>query len=222
MADGFLLLQPDGTLLGSEQLAGAGHRAPSIDALLERYGAADMAGRSQVLERLLQFEQDDSWFAALQDPETGLLSGNYAALKLEEEFKRAMRFHLPLAVMLLDVGPGVTALPAGPDRQAVLAEIASVFLNECRDIDVLGRFTATTFLFALPGTPPAGAEALAARLLERLAERQFDVELTLAAGLAAAPSPGIADRRDLLRLAEACLGRARRGGGRGGYAASWE
>jgi GGDEF domain-containing protein len=226
LADGVLQVQADGRIDGLEALAGgAGPRpAQSIETLLLRYGGATASHvrNSQALARLLQFEREDSLHERLQDPETGLLSGAYAALKLEEEWKRAHRFHLPLALVLLDVGPSVAAMPAGPDRRALLAEIAGVFLNECRDIDVLGRFTATTFLFLLPGTPPPGATALVERLLATLAERSFAVAIAPAAGLATAPCTGVADRRDLLRLAEACLERVRRAGGGGGYAAAWE
>jgi GGDEF domain-containing protein len=216
----------DGTVDGLDGFGAVAPARPpsSIEALLQRYGGATASPErnSQALARLLQFEREDSLFERLQDPETGLLSGAYTALKLEEEWKRAQRFHLPLALVLLDVGPAVAAMPAGPDRRTVLAEIAGVFLNECRDIDVLGRFTATTFLFLLPGTSPPGATALVQRLLTTLGGRPFPVPVEPVAGIAAAPSSGIADRRDLLRLAEACLERVRQSGGVGGYAASWE
>jgi GGDEF domain-containing protein len=225
LADGVVRVAADGAVLGMEGLAPhdrARSRA-TIDALLARYGAAMRAdGDSPVLQRMREWERDDSLLQRLQDAETGLFDGAYAALKLDEEWKRSQRFHLPLALVLLDIGAAAAAMPAGPDRRALLAEVAAVFLNECRDIDVLGRFTATTFLMLLPGTPPAGAEALVRRLLEALAERTFAVALAPVAGVAAVPMPGISDRKDFLAVAEACLDRARSQKGLGGLVVAWE
>ncbi|MGE3173250.1 MAG: hypothetical protein AB7O97_11550 [Planctomycetota bacterium] len=226
LADAVLRLDAAGAVLGLDALQPHDRRrtARTIDALLERYGAPlDAVDRSELAGRVREWEETDSFLQRLQDPETGLFDGPYAALKLDEEFKRSQRFHLPLSLLLLDIGAAAGALPAGPDRQAVLAEVAAVFLNECRDIDVLGRFTTTTFLFLLPGTPPLGAEALARRLLTSLRQREYAVPIEPRAALVAAPAPGIADRRDFLVVAEACLERARRRGpGDGDLVTAWE
>lgn len=226
LADGVLRLGADGRLEGAELLRAKDHgrAGRSVDALLRRFGVAFASAtmNSKALARLLEWERADSLCTQLQDAETGLFDGPYTALKLEEEFKRSQRFHLPLSLVLLDIGAAPATLPAGPDRRALLAEIAAVFLNECRDIDVLGRFTSTTFLFLLPGTPPDGAARLARRLLSTLRERRFPVPVEPVAGVAAVPDPGIADRKALLLVAEACLERARSGQGVGGLATSWE
>jgi GGDEF domain-containing protein len=198
-----------------------------IDGLLARLqGVLDESSdRSHsALERLLQFEREDDLMSRLQDPETGLFDGPYAALKLDEEWKRAMRFHSPLALLLLEIQGTQGALPKGQDRQETLAEVASVFLNECRDIDVLARFTETTFLFLLPGTGLDGAAVLARRMLDSLSQRTFGPGLWLrpAAGLAVVPAAGIADCRTFLSVAEACLRRARDAGGDSPLATDWE
>jgi GGDEF domain-containing protein len=185
---------------------------------------AEHSDRSQsALERLLQFEREDDLMSRLQDPETGLFDGPYAALKLDEEWKRATRFHSPLALLLLEI-EGTEGLPKGPARQATLAEVAGVFLNECRDIDVLARFNETTFMFLLPGTGLDGASVLARRMLDSLRERTFGPGLRLrpAAGLAVIPAAGIGDRRTFLSVAEACLMRARAQGGDSPLATDWE
>jgi GGDEF domain-containing protein len=225
LADSVLRLDVAGRLHGLDQLTPHDRQrtASTIDALLARHGKrlADL-DESVILGHIRAWEQDESFLQRLQDPETGLFDGAYASLKLDEEWKRAVRFHLPLSLVLLDIGGAAAAMPEGPDRRALLADVASVFLNECRDIDVLGRFTTTTFLFLLPGTPPGGAEALARRLLETLRQRRFAVSLVPAAGVVSAPATGIADRKDFLVLAEACLDRARAGLGVGGLVAAWE
>jgi uncharacterized repeat protein (TIGR03837 family) len=119
-------------------------------------------------------------------------------------------------------GPAAAAMKQGPDRAVLLAEVASVFLNECRDIDVLGRFTTTTFLFLLPGTPPLGAQALARRLIQSLSDRSFAVPVRPACGVVSVPMAGISDRRQFLVVAEECLRRAVDEPSTGGVAVAWE
>lgn len=226
LADNVLTVQPDGKVAGAERMQGKDHSRPArkMDALMARFGDAFASAEknSQALAKLMQFEGGDSCIASLQDEETGLLGGPFTALKLDEEFRRSMRFHQPLSLVLLDVGPAVAKMPAGPDRRSLLAEVAAVFLNECRDIDVLGRFTATTFLFLLPGTPPDGAATLARRMLASLQQREFAGKIAPAAGVAAVPDSNITDRKTFLLVAETCLERARSGAGKDGLATAWE
>jgi GGDEF domain-containing protein len=230
LADAVLPWDPSRGQLDLEH-ASPGPRTPpavlrKVDDLLARIesGMADHGEKaSSALHQLLRLEREDTLLTRLQDPETGLFDGPYASLKLDEEFRRAKRFHLPLSLLLLDLG--ADAVPAaGPERRAVLAEAAAVFLNESRDIDVLARFTATTFLFLLPATPPDGAAALGRRMLTALRQRRLggDIHLQPSAGLASMPHAAIRDRKGLLAVAEACLIKARAGGGDGGLCVSWE
>lgn len=225
LADGVLRLDAADLVHGLDELAphDRAKTRTTIDALLSRYGGAMRdGGTSPMLQRIAEWEADDSLLQRLQDPETGLFDGAYAAMKIDEEWKRSRRFHLPLSLILLDIGPAAAALPDGPARSGLLAEVAAVFLNECRDLDILARFTPTTFLILLPGTPPAGAEVLARRLLQSLGEREFEVRVQPAAGLASVPAAGIGDRKDFVGVAEACLERARSGRGGGSLCTAWE
>jgi len=226
LADGVLFWNRDSGTLDTKELGRGSFdpSRPSIDELLVRLQAEiDRSGRGEsAVQRLLRFEREESLQTRLQDPETGLFDGPYATLKLDEEWKRARRFHQPLSLLLLDLGPGLTAL-GDVARRALLADAAGVFLNECRDIDVLARFTATTFLFLLPGTGPEGAEVLARRMLAALRKRlPADPGLEPACGIASIPSSQIPDRKTFLMVAEACLARAQDGGGDGGVCTTWQ
>ena len=222
LADGVLTLRADGTV-GSEELRGRGGtlRRPSVDDLLERLQAeAGGGGQENSLQRLMRFEREDTVVTQLQDPETGLFNGHYATLKLDEEWKRAHRFHQPLSLLLLDLGfaPDMSDV----DRRAALAEAAGVFLNECRDIDVLARFSPEVFLFLLPGTGAAGAQVLADRIVGSLRERlQGLVAARPTGGLASVPSSEISDRKRFVAVAEACLERAQTESV-GGVCSSWQ
>ena len=192
----------------------------SVDVLLarlERDIGDDDGKHATALRRILAAEGTGSLLESLSDPETGLYDGRFASLKLDEEFKRARRFHQPLSLLLLDVVVKGGLPKDAAARRAALAEIAGVFLNECRDIDVLSRFTETVFLFLLPGTGSDGAAVVARRMLGALRQRTFG-GWTLAPvdGLASVPAAGVEDREAFLVRAEACLLLAKEGEGADG------
>lgn len=228
LADAVLRWHADTSSVDVGELGGNGPvaavRRASVDEMLQRLESdfAASPGRESTVERLLRFESENPVLQSLQDPETGLFNGPYATWKLDEEWKRAIRFHEPLSLVLLDIGEGLPRM-AEDRRRAVLVDAASVFLNECRDIDVLARFTPTTFLFLLPGTGTDGAEILAQRMLADLKARlPGDEGLHFAAGVVTAPSSHIPDRRGFLLLAEACLRRAQSSPGGGQVATTWQ
>ena len=127
----------------------------------------------------------DALMGALIDPVTGLFNYSFLSYKLDEEFKRARRFHAPLACAML-----------GFESQAsddTLRELSSIFLAASRDTDVLGRFDENSFLFLLPNTGPDGAEIMAqrvantadeSRLLDLVGDR---IELSIGTSLPAPP-----------------------------------
>ncbi len=211
LADGVSWLDRDGDLADPDAVQAIVHRQfrnVPIDALLERF-EGQLTGDANELAEIVERHSGHEFIDGLTDEETGLFDGPFATFKLDEEYKRALRFHQPLSLILFDCGAD---LPDDEiDRRTVLAEIASVFLNECRDIDTLSRFTETVFLFLLPGTGSDGAAAVARRMLEGLRERPLSggVEIAPAAGIATVPMSGIADRTAFLRAAETCLRSAR-------------
>ncbi len=200
----------------------------SVDALLsrlERELATDEGRKASAIQRMMHRDEEHSLLEFLTDADTGLFTGQFASFKLDEEFKRASRFHQPLSLILVDIGVGDGSLPEDSAlRRELLAEVASIFLNECRDIDVLARFTETTFLFLLPGTGAAGADRVARRMLASLRGGEFNAgsRLDPKAGLVTIPATGIHDRRSFLARAEACLRVAQDGGGEDGLCTSCE
>jgi diguanylate cyclase (GGDEF)-like protein len=217
LADGVVFVAGDGALDLSriaERLAPRRGRT-GVDELLGqiegRVGAGSAEQFGSALQKSLAAAEAPGAVARWTDAETGLFDGPFAGFKLDEEFKRARRFHQPLSLVLLDAG--VAAWPEDDEaRRTVLAEIASIFLNECRDIDVLARFTPDVFMFLFPGTGPDGARIAVERIVASLRERSFSVPLEVrpAAGIATVPLAGVRDRRSFLALAEAALEAARK------------
>ncbi|MEE2939619.1 MAG: GGDEF domain-containing protein [Planctomycetota bacterium] len=154
-------------------------------------------------------EETDAIMGALIDPATGLFNYSFLSYKLDEEFKRARRFHSPLACAML-----------GFESQAsddTLRELSSIFLAASRDTDVLGRFDENSFLFLLPNTGPDGAEIMAQRVANTADEgRLLDLvgdRLELSIGIANYPSPNIHRRDDLYASAREAFLEARQAGG---------
>ncbi|HLU37952.1 MAG TPA: GGDEF domain-containing protein [Planctomycetota bacterium] len=227
LADGVVEVDGDQLVSDPRDLAtrlSPHRRRVSVEALLQRLEqemANDEGRQASALRKLLRPTPSGGILTHLTDPETGLFDGPYAALKIDEEFKRAVRFHQPLALILLDIG-AKDGLPAdAATRRTLLAEVAGVFLNECRDIDVLARFTESIFLFLLPGTGSEGAGVVCRRMLAALRERSFagGVRLDPHAGLVTVPAAGIANREAFLVRAEACLLLAKEGQGEDGICA---
>jgi diguanylate cyclase (GGDEF)-like protein len=151
----------------------------------------------------LSAERERSFVERVTDPESGLFEGEFMAFKLEEEFKRSWRFRSPLSVLLVDL-PGTRQL--ADERSAVLSRIAGVFLNECRDIDVVGRFDETTFLLLLPHTGSQGAKVLAGRVLEAIENHvESPIPIEAAVAIVSMPRHGIERKDDLLDLARLTL-----------------
>lgn len=146
---------------------------------------------------------------ALTDPETGLYSYEYLTFKLDEEFKRALRFKLPLSCVMLGF--------EGQADEEVLGRLASVFLNASRDTDVLGRFDQSSFLFFLPNTGPDGAQVMAHRIREAAEEEDLaDLvgdPLEISVGISFCPHPEIRQREDLFTRARDAFHAAQREGG---------
>lgn len=180
--------------------------ADSIDVLLarvEKKMKGDVRDLADRVSKGLSADRERSFVESATDAETGLFDGPFMAFKLEEEFKRSWRFRTPLAVLLIDL-PSTRHLE-GVDRSRVLGEVAGVFLNECRDIDVLGRYDDTSFLMLLPHTGPVGAKVLAGRVLDRLERVDSPVDLEAAVAIVAVPLAGVERKDELLDLARLTL-----------------
>lgn len=228
MADGCVSVGSDDALDAAALEEVISHRQrPSTDALLgelERSLASDEGRRASAIQRLLGRERQEWVLETLTDPGTGLFDGPYASFKLDEEFKRAMRFHHPLSLVLLEIGWGDTLPGEDAPRRQALGEAAAVFLAGCRDIDTVARFNETTFLVLLPGTGGDGAAVMARRLLNRLRSGPLScgVHLDPRAGIATVPASGVRRRDEFLARAEACLRLAQEGHGVDGLCATWE
>jgi GGDEF domain-containing protein len=228
LADGCLAVVNEGLVADPAEVRerlGPHRRPVEVDKLLTRLEqeiASDSGRQASALQRMLVEADEETLLDHLVDRETGLFDGPFASFKLDEEFKRASRFHQPLSLMLIEpLAEPLDQINEPGDRRVLLADISSVFLNECRDIDVLARFTENVFMVLMPGTGAGGARVLTNRVLSELRGREFigGRRLKPIAGLATMPAAGVQRRQEFLARVEACLQLAREGKGERGLCA---
>ena len=199
--------------MSSSRLRAALDHSMSVKPVL----AQDSRGRADeeavLPERLLADiagKPDESLVTALVDPDTSLFNFAFLNYKIDEEYKRARRFGMPLSCVMLGF--------EGQLSSEGLRDLASIFLEASRDTDVLGRFDECSFLFLLPNTGPDGAKTMAKRVGEAAQERGLSDlvgdPIVISVGIATCPSPEIRRRDDLFATAwRAFLDARQKGGG---------
>jgi GGDEF domain-containing protein len=155
-------------------------------------------------------EPDESLVHALTDPDTSLFNYAFLNYKLDEEYKRAMRFEEPLSCVMLGF--------EGQCSPEVIRSLAAIILGCSRDTDVLGRFDESSFLFLLPRTGPGGAEVMSMRVGQMAQDQKLtDLigdPLVISVGISCCPHPEVNRREDLYgRAREAFLTATADGGG---------
>ena len=154
-------------------------------------------------------KEDKSLVHALVDPETSMFNYAFLNYKLDEEIKRARRFHHPLSCVMLGF--------EGQASEECMRELASIFLCTSRDTDVLGRFDENSFLFLLPNTGPDGARIMADRVRQLAGERGLrDLvgdPMEISVGISWYPLDTIVRKEDLYARAREAFVAARNAGG---------
>ncbi len=158
---------------------------------------------------------------SLHDDLTGLYNYRYLHARLNEEFKRAERYHDPLACLVIDIDRLQAHNDAG-GRDAgdrVLRFVADTIRRSLREVDVVARFGGDEFLVVLPSTHFAGSVTVADRIFQdanqRIAgwEQRSALPVALSLGVALFPSRDVRTKDALLRGADAALHAAKRDGG---------
>lgn len=159
---------------------------------------------------------------SIYDELTGLYNYRYLHTRLREEFKRAERYHEPLACVVIDVDN----LRMHNDRggqglgDAIIRGVAESVRRCVREVDVVARYGGEEFLVILPSTHLAGSISVAERIWNDVRSRVFVGEpggsptrVGVTVGVAMYPSPDIKTKEALLRAADAALTYAKREGG---------
>lgn len=157
---------------------------------------------------------------SITDELTGLYNYRFMQERVQDEIERARRFGRSLSLLMIDVDNfkifNDTYGHIAGDR--ALAQLATAFRGELRDIDVLCRYGGEEFTIILPETDADGAFVAADKVREAVAAHRFpdadgnaNVRMTVSIGLATFPAHAD-DREELLRQADNALYRAKRSG----------
>ncbi len=158
------------------------------------------------------------------DDLTGLFNFRHLNGRLGEEFKRAERYHDPLACLLVDID-GLRQANDAYGRavgDAIVRDTARAIRAALREVDVVARYGGDEFLVILPSTHFAGALAAADRVFRdvramtwsaRSASGPTSAKISLSIGVSLFPSRDVRSKDQLLRAAEASLLRSKRDGG---------
>ena len=140
---------------------------------------------------------------ALNDPESGLLNGDYFRASVPNRVATARRLLRPLSVVLMMTGDS-SARPARctPEEARIIAE---TLLRTLRESDIPCRLEDGGFGLILEDTPENGAVWTIERLRRLLVDQ--GVDLTIWAGIAAYPAHAL-EANELLQKAQQALAHA--------------
>ena len=145
---------------------------------------------------------------ALTDVLTGLPNRRYMQDRLETEVARAVRYHQPLALLVIDVDDfkHINDTWGHKKGDEVLVWVAGFLKSQIRACDVACRTGGDEFVVVLPGTTRDGAEQLAGRLRDLLTTMrrgtgQSDHPVKMSIGYAAL-GPGTGDVDSLVAAAD--------------------
>lgn len=155
--------------------------------------------------------------AAMRDPLTGAFNRRALMERLDLEIGRSLRYLRPLAVMMLDLDnfKEVNDAYGHATGDALLCAVASRISTAVRSGDAFGRMGGDEFLVICPETAGSAAEAVAAKLIDAVAQEPVQADgVAIRVGMsigwvAVAPDLGAAE---VMRLADEALYRAKASG----------
>lgn len=156
---------------------------------------------------------------AVTDGLTGLHNHRYFMERLEKEVERAMRYHLPLSCLLLDVDDfkKLNDTHGHMTGDAVLREVAQCCTRCVRKVDTLARYGGEEFVIVMPQTGLEGAVIQGERVRRTIAKHQFaglgrGERVTVSIGVAAFDPDTMADADHLLKYTDDAAYSAKRKG----------
>lgn len=156
---------------------------------------------------------------ATMDRMTRLYIHHYFQQKLLEEIKNSEKFKTPLCVFISDIDHFKKFNDTYGHQQGdiVLKEVAKIFKDSFRKIDVPARYGGEEFSVILPDTDMEKALSIASRYRKRVEAFEFPgqtepLHVTVSIGVAQYDSSRDFDKKDLIERADKALYRAKESG----------
>ena len=155
-----------------------------------------------------------------RDALTGLFNRRYFEEALDREVRRAIRYNLPVALLIADIDHFKIYNDSQGHHQGdnVLKEVTTRLTENTRQVDIVARIGGEEFVVILPMTTKTHARLAAEKLRRSVEETKIPGEevlpggrLTISLGLAAYPEDA-SDPTGLVEAADAALYSAKRKG----------
>ncbi|TAN63963.1 diguanylate cyclase [bacterium] len=172
---------------------------------------------ARLFEKIL-IEKERLREMAIKDYLTALYNHNFFYTRLEEEFERAVRYELPLALIMMDIDDFKRINDTYGHRVGdnVLKDMAAMIKMAGRKTDIVARYGGEEFAVILPHTAIEGGSEEAERLRSLIEGHTYagllKDKITVSLGVAAYPAPGIMNAGDLVTRADNALYSAKRAG----------
>ncbi|WP_437580277.1 diguanylate cyclase [Sorangium sp. So ce887] len=157
---------------------------------------------------------------SIHDEMTGLYNYRYLFTRLNEEFKRAERYHEPFACVLVDIDrlKAMNEIGGRTLGDAVIRRVADGIRRSVREVDVIARYGGEEFLIVLPSTHFAGSLTVAERIWREASGNPVEFggasrPCSVSIGVSLYPSRDVRSKDALIRAAESALHQAKREGG---------
>jgi diguanylate cyclase (GGDEF)-like protein/PAS domain S-box-containing protein len=170
----------------------------------------------QLEQQKLELKDANEKLESLADTDglTGVYNHRMLQKRLQEEYERAIRYNLPLSVVMIDVDRfkrynDTYGHPAGDE---VLRQIAQMLQNNVRTSDVVTRYGGEEFVIILPNTDRVGAMSLSERFRFTLEMATWaKCQVTASFGVTTL-SPSTPDRLALVEEADKAMYQAKENG----------
>lgn len=153
------------------------------------------------------------------DELTNSFNYRYFVQKFQEEKRRAVRYHLPLSIIMIDID-WFKKLNDGYGHEAgnvVLRQLAGVIKECTRDVDIFARYGGEEFVVILPQTPLVEAKRIGERVRAQVESTVIDtgqtgkVKITVSIGVSSYPENGRSEE-ELVSVADQALYKAKGNG----------
>jgi len=170
------------------------------------------------VSRLVKLEHEN-----ITDPLIGIYNRRYLDRRLEEETNRALRYKLPLSILMIDIDhfKRINDTHGHQIGDQALLYLGKLLTDEVRNLDVVARFGGEEFAIIAPETPTLTAVELAKRLHQHIGTHplmitnnrgeKLEIKMTVSIGVASL-SYDNNNPQKLLKSADEALYQAKQNG----------
>ncbi len=171
----------------------------------------------KVLLEELDKKNKDLVELSITDGLTGLYNHRFIQERVEFEFKRAKRYHVPLSCMMIDIDhfKRVNDTYGHQFGDLVLRELATILTKSSREVDICGRYGGEEFLI-ITTQNSEGALIYATKLHKAIESHVFQndqhsIHLTVSIGIAEYDRE-LTSRQEMIERCDSALYQAKRDG----------